>query len=69
MVPKKSRSGVSITDALKAVGIEDKLNEYIYTLSGGEQQRVALARIMIKNAILSLQMSPQARLIRKVQMQ
>ena len=69
MVPKKSRSGVSIPDALKAVGIEDKLNEYIYTLSGGEQQRVALARIMIKNAILSLQMSPQARLIRKIQMQ
>ena len=28
MVPKKSRSGVSIPDALKAVGIEDKLNEW-----------------------------------------
>lgn len=58
MVPKKSRSGVSIPDALKAVGIEDKLNEYIYTLSGGEQQRVALARIMIKKCDIILADEP-----------
>lgn len=58
MVPKKSRSGVSIPDALKAVSIEDKLNEYIYTLSGGEQQRVALARIMIKKCDIILADEP-----------
>ena len=58
MVPKKSRSGVSIPDALKAVGIEDKLNEYIYTLSGGEQQRVALARIKKKKCDIILADEP-----------
>jgi len=58
MVPKKSRSGVSIPDALKTVGIEDKLNDYIYTLSGGEQQRVALARIMIKKCDIILADEP-----------
>ncbi|OHW62382.1 macrolide export ATP-binding/permease protein MacB [Andreesenia angusta] len=37
-----------IEKALEQVGLKDKLNDRIYTLSGGEQQRVALARTMLK---------------------
>lgn len=33
---------------MQTVGIADKINEYVYTLSGGEQQRVALARLIYK---------------------
>lgn len=35
-------------EALKKVGLLDKLNNKIFELSGGEQQRIALARLMIK---------------------
>lgn len=41
-------SGVSIDDALKEVGLENMKKQKVYQLSGGEQQRVALARLMIK---------------------
>lgn len=58
MIPKKSRSEVGIIDALKAVGLEDKCGDYVYTLSGGEQQRVALARIMIKKCDIILADEP-----------
>lgn len=34
--------------ALERVGLLDKLNNKIYELSGGEQQRIALARLMLK---------------------
>lgn len=43
-----SRSDISMEDALETVGLADKAKQYIYTLSGGEQQRVALARLMYK---------------------
>lgn len=35
-------------EALNKVGLLDKLNNKIFELSGGEQQRVALARLMLK---------------------
>lgn len=35
-------------EALKRVGLEDKLNNKIYELSGGEQQRVSIARLLLK---------------------
>lgn len=34
--------------ALERVGLLDKMNSKVYQLSGGEQQRVALARLMLK---------------------
>ena len=37
-----------IEAALNKMGISDKLKSKVYELSGGEQQRVALARNMIK---------------------
>lgn len=35
-------------EALKAVGLEGRGKDVIYRLSGGEQQRVALARILVR---------------------
>lgn len=58
MVKKKNRSGVEIEEALKRVKLEDKINNKVYTLSGGEQQRVALARLMIKKCDLILADEP-----------
>ena len=42
-------------EALKKVGLLDKLNNKVFELSGGEQQRVALARLILKqnNIILA----------------
>ena len=37
-----------INESLKKMGIADKLKAKVYELSGGEQQRVALARNMVK---------------------
>lgn len=34
---------------LSELGIKDKFKEKIYTLSGGEQQRVAIARLILKD--------------------
>ena len=36
-------------DALKMVGLEDKQNSFPGELSGGEQQRVSIARAIVKN--------------------
>ena len=37
-----------IQNALDKMGVEDKLKSKVYELSGGEQQRVAIARNMVK---------------------
>ena len=49
---------VSIPDALRWVGLENKLNNKVYTLSGGEQQRIALARLLIKQCNIILADEP-----------
>lgn len=41
-------------EALKLVGLEDKINNFPSQLSGGEQQRVAIARAIAKNPKLLL---------------
>lgn len=57
MVHKKYRTGISVMQALKNVGMERVQDQAVYKLSGGEQQRIALARLMLKNVISFLQMS------------
>lgn len=58
LVQKKSRTDISFEDALIAVGMKDKLDCPVYTLSGGEQQRIALARLMIKKCSIILADEP-----------
>ncbi|UKS25914.1 ABC transporter ATP-binding protein [Paenibacillus sp. HWE-109] len=65
LVRKESQSGVSIEQALEMVGISDKLNSKVYTLSGGEQQRVALARLMVKKCNIILADEPTGSLDKK----
>lgn len=54
IIRKSNRSTVSIDEALEKVGLLSAKNEKVYTLSGGEQQRIALARLMIKKCDLIL---------------
>lgn len=48
--------------ALKRVGLEDKKHQRVYTLSGGEQQRVALARLIVKPSKVILADEPTGNL-------
>jgi len=48
IIQKKSRTELSIDDVLTEVGLLNKRDMPVYKLSGGEQQRIALARLMLK---------------------
>lgn len=54
IIKKNNRSEMEIDTALNKVGLLDVKNKKVYTLSGGEQQRVAIARLMIKKCDLIL---------------
>lgn len=62
---KDCLNGVSPKQALEYVGLADKYKEKIYQLSGGEQQRVALARLLIKKCDVLLADEPTGSLDRK----
>ncbi len=64
LIRKESRTGISVEEALASVGLEDKINHKVYTLSGGEQQRVALARLMFKKCSVILADEPTGSLDR-----
>lgn len=49
---KKAMSRKIIADALAFVGLEGFEKKKVYTLSGGEQQRTAIARLLIKDCEL-----------------
>ncbi len=59
---KKKDKRLLILNALKEVGIADCIDKYVYECSGGEQQRAALAKIIIKNCDLILADEPTASL-------
>ena len=58
LVQKKSRSEMSAAEALERVGMSDYLDKKVCTLSGGEQQRIALARLMVKKCSIVLADEP-----------
>lgn len=65
IIKKKYRSEITIEKSLEKVGLSDKLNSKVYTLSGGEQQRVALARLMLKKCDIILADEPTGSLDRE----
>ena len=65
MVKKSTRTDITNEQALESVGLKDKIKAKVYTLSGGEQQRVALARIMIKKCSIILADEPTGSLDRE----
>lgn len=60
-----NKSEIGIDKALSLVGMSDKKKHMVYTLSGGEQQRIALARLMIKKCSLILADEPTGSLDKK----
>ncbi len=46
---KKKSKDMSIKDIFTTIGMEDKMKKYPHQLSGGEQQRVSIARALAKN--------------------
>lgn len=58
LVQKKARSQVPLEEALEMVGLSDKADTMVYKLSGGEQQRVALARLLFKQCSVILADEP-----------
>ncbi len=44
-----SKTALDLNEVMEAVAIRDKQDKYPYQLSGGEQQRVAIARSVAKN--------------------
>lgn len=58
LIQKKARTEHMISEVLKTVGLADKENTKVYKLSGGEQQRVALARLMLKKCDIILADEP-----------
>lgn len=58
MIRKDARNSLSMADALRRVGMAGKEKQMVYSLSGGEQQRIALARLMMKQCSLILADEP-----------
>lgn len=54
----KEKKREQIAEALKAVGLSGYEKKPVYALSGGEQQRVAIAKLLIKPARLILADEP-----------
>lgn len=64
LVQNKARTGITVAEALEKVGLKDKENEKVYKLSGGEQQRVAVARLLFKKCDIVLADEPTGSLDR-----
>lgn len=65
LIKKSSRTDVSLKEALSRVGLLKEVNKKVYQLSGGEQQRVALARLMMKKCSVVLADEPTGSLDKK----
>lgn len=65
LIKKSSRTDVSLKEALSRVGLLNEVNKKVYQLSGGEQQRVALARLVMKKCSVVLADEPTGSLDKK----
>lgn len=65
LIQRRNRSQTTIEEALQVVGLYEKIDKKVYMLSGGEQQRVALARLMLKRCDIILADEPTGSLDRK----
>ncbi|MDI9886548.1 ATP-binding cassette domain-containing protein [Streptomyces sp. HNM0645] len=60
----RDKAGASLAEALQRVGLAGRHQETVHRLSGGEQQRVALARLIVQQPTLVLADEPTAALDR-----
>lgn len=58
IIQKRDRTEKSVEDVLAEVGLASKIDTKVYKLSGGEQQRLALARLMLKKCDIILADEP-----------
>lgn len=58
IIPKEYREDVELEKVLNDVGLSEKIDTKVYKLSGGEQQRVALARLSLKKSCIILADEP-----------
>ena len=65
MIAPGSRDKCTPEEALAFVGLSDAIDRKVYKLSGGEQQRIALARLLIKKCSLVLADEPTGSLDEK----
>lgn len=64
MIDKKYRNNVTVSSVLGKVGLSGYEKRKIFTLSGGEQQRVAIARLFMKKCSIVLADEPTGSLDR-----
>lgn len=65
LINRRNGSGMGMDEALEKVGLGEKKKAKVYSLSGGEQQRVALARILMKKCSIVLCDEPTGSLDRE----